>query len=74
MRIENGAIATQASGRQQEGFGAFSVSQSQVPKLILYIQNQELHHKKRSFQSEYLDFLKAYEIDFKPEYLFEPIT
>jgi putative transposase len=58
----------------QEGFGAFSVSQSQVPKLILYIQNQELHHKKQSFLSEYLGFLKAYEIDFKPEYLFEPIT
>ena len=58
----------------QEGFGAFSVSQSQVPKLIVYIQNQETHHKKRSFQSEYLGFLKAYEIDFKPEYLFEPIT
>lgn len=58
----------------QEGFGAFSVSQSQVPKLILYIQNQELHHKKRSFQSEYLEFLQDYEIDFKPEYLFEPIT
>ena len=58
----------------QEGFGAFSVSQSQVPKLILYIQNQELHHKKKSFQSEYLEFLQDYEIDFKPEYLFEPIT
>ena len=58
----------------QEGFGAFSVSQSQVPKLILYIQNQELYHKKRSFQSEYLEFLQDYEIDFKPEYLFEPIT
>ena len=57
----------------QEGFGAFSVSQSQVPKLILYIQNQELHHKKKSFQSEYLEFLQDYEIDFKPEYLFEPI-
>ena len=58
----------------QEGFGAFSVSQSQVPKLIVYIRNQETHHKKRSFHSEYLEFLKAYEIDFKPEYLFEPIT
>jgi REP element-mobilizing transposase RayT len=58
----------------QEGFGAFSVSQSQVPKLIGYIQNQETHHKKRSFHAEYMRFLKAYEIDFKPEYLFEPIT
>ena len=58
----------------QEGFGAFSVSQSQVPKLILYIQNQERHHKKQSFLSEYPGFLKAYEIDFKPEYFFEPLT
>ena len=58
----------------QEGFGAFSVSQSQVSQLILNIQNLELHHKTRSFQSEYLEFLEDYEIDFKPEYLFEPIT
>ena len=58
----------------QEGFWAFSMSQSQVPKLILYIQNQERHHKKQSFLSEYLGFLKAYEIDFKPEYFFEPLT
>jgi hypothetical protein len=58
----------------QEGFGAFSVSQSLVPKLIVYIQDQETHHKKWSFHSEYLSFLKAYEIDFKAEYLFEPIS
>ena len=57
----------------QEAFGAFSVSQSQISKLIGYIQNQEMHHKKRSFHTEYLSFLKAYEIDFKSEYLFEPI-
>ena len=57
----------------QEGFGAFSVSQSQISRLIGYILNQEMHHKKRSFHTEYLSFLKAYEIDFKSEYLFEPI-
>ena len=38
----------------QEGFGAFSVSQSQVTKLIEYIRKQEKHHQKQSFQSEYL--------------------
>lgn len=58
----------------QEGFGAFSVSQSQVPRLIDYIQNQELHHAKRSFQEEYVGFLEAYQIDFKPEYLFERVV
>jgi hypothetical protein len=52
---------------------AFLVSQSQVSQLILYIQNQELLHRKQSFQSEYLEFLEDYEIDFKPEYLFEPL-
>ncbi len=44
----------------QKGFGAFSVSQSQVPKLIRYIENQETHHSRKSFQGEYVDFLKAY--------------
>jgi REP element-mobilizing transposase RayT len=58
----------------QEGFGAFSVSQSQVSKLISYIENQEEHHNKQTFQMEYLAFLKEYEIDFKQDYLFEPIS
>ena len=58
----------------QNGFGAFSVSQSQVSRLITYIENQEEHHKKQTFQMEYLAFLKEYEIDFKQEYLFEPIS
>ncbi len=43
----------------QKGFGAFSVSQSQVQKLIGFIQNQKVHHKKRSFHTENLSLLKA---------------
>lgn len=54
----------------QKGFGGFTVSQSGVKNVIEYIKNQEDHHRKKSFREEYIDFLKAYEVDFKNEYLF----
>src|SRR6516162_7511163 len=46
----------------QEGFGAFSVSHSGVPAVIRYIQNQQAHHRKRTFQQEYLDPLNRHKI------------
>lgn len=55
----------------QEGFGAFSYSHSQLTDVIEYIANQKAHHKKRSFKYEYEAFLKAFEIEFKDEFLFE---
>lgn len=55
----------------QEGYGAFSYSKSQVNDVIRYIQNQEEHHKKVSFREEYLNFLKAFEIDFNEQYIFK---
>jgi len=57
----------------QHGFGAFSVSQSQLSVVINYIQNQESHHKTKSFKEEYIEFLKNYKIDFKPEYIFADV-
>lgn len=41
----------------QEGYGAFSYSKSQIGQVINYIQNQELHHEKKTFTQEYRDFL-----------------
>ncbi len=55
----------------QTGFGAFSVSQSQIQTVVNYILNQETHHKKKNFSEEYVEFLNAYHIDFKKEYLLE---
>ena len=55
----------------QNGFGAFTVSQSQLNKVIRYIENQEQHHSSKSFKEEYVDFLKAYQIDYDEEYIFE---
>lgn len=55
----------------QEGYGAFSYGHSQLDTIIRYIQNQEKHHKKRSFKHEYLAWLKKYEIAFEDKYVFE---
>lgn len=55
----------------QEGFGAFSVSQSQIGKVIKYIDNQELHHNEISFKNEYVGLLDSYEIEYDEKYLFE---
>lgn len=58
----------------QEGFGAFSYSKNEVPKIINYIKNQETHHSKRSFREEYSKFLKDFEVEFDERYIFkEPL-
>ena len=57
----------------QEGFGAFSYGKSQIPNVANYIENQESHHKKRSFMEEYLEFLKLFEIEYDERYVFKPI-
>ncbi len=55
----------------QEGYGAFSYSKSHVSNVIHYIQNQEQHHQKKTFLGEYLEFLKAFEIDYDERYIFK---
>lgn len=57
----------------QIGYGVFSYSQSHVDTVFKYIQNQEEHHKKRTFKEEYLDFLKEYRIEFDEEYIFKDL-
>ena len=57
--------------RWQEGFGAFTYSISQIDKVIKYIDNQEQHHKTKTFKSEYLSLLNNFEVDYKEEYLFD---
>jgi len=57
----------------QEGFGAFSYDKSQVSVIAKYIENQQKHHLKKTFQEEYLDFLKAFEIEYDERYVFKTI-
>ncbi|MFZ6665231.1 IS200/IS605 family transposase [Peijinzhouia sedimentorum] len=49
----------------QTGYAAYSVSESVVERLFRYIKNQKQHHKKKSFQEEYNEFLKLYGLDDK---------
>jgi REP element-mobilizing transposase RayT len=55
----------------QAGYGAFSYSHSQIADVYRYILNQEKHHGRQTFQDEYMDFLKRFEIEHDAKYLFE---
>ena len=55
----------------QEGFGAFSYSQSQIDKVAKYIVNQKVHHSIKSFKEEYIELLQKFEIDFNEKYIFK---
>ena len=53
----------------QDGYGAFTVSKSNLPEVIRYICDQRGHHRKRTFQEEYRDFLQKHGIEFDERYL-----
>lgn len=55
----------------QEGFGAFSYGHSQLDTVIAYINNQEAHHKKKTFREEYLEFLEKFHVMYDDKYLFD---
>lgn len=57
----------------QEGFGAFSYSRSQLPPVIQYIENQEEHHRKKTFIEEYKESLKEFGIDYNESYIFTAV-
>jgi len=57
----------------QEGYGAFSYSKADLPNVILYIQKQKEHHKRKTFLEEYLVLLKEFDIEFDERYVFKPL-
>lgn len=57
--------------RWQEGYGAFSYSQSAVKNVINYINNQKEHHRQTTFEKEYRDFLKKFNIEYQEKYFKE---
>ncbi len=54
----------------QEGYGAFSVSPSQLQTVVNYIRNQAKHHARRSFEEEFLFLLRSSGVDYDPRYVF----
>lgn len=55
----------------QQGFGAFSYSNSHISNVISYIENQEAHHRKQTFIEEYKHMLTKFEVDYNEQYLFK---
>ena len=53
----------------QDGYGAFTVSRSQIPEVIEYIKNQHAHHRNKTFQEEYLELLQKHRVDYDERYL-----
>ena len=53
----------------QEGYAAFSIGASQTNAVSEYIARQEEHHRLRTFQEEYLAFLKEYNVDYDERYV-----
>ena len=53
----------------QEGYGAFTVSASQLEKVRAYIQQQEEHHRTRTFREEYIELLQRSGVEFDERYL-----
>lgn len=54
----------------QEGYGAFGVSKSNINAVTKYITNQEKHHRKITFEEEFIAFLEKHGIEYDPRYVF----
>ena len=55
----------------QAGYGAFSVSQSQSGRVVKYIQEQEAHHRKQDFKTEFREFLERHETEYDERYVWD---
>lgn len=53
----------------QEGYGAFSISPKDLSAVTNYIDQQEEHHQKVSFQDEFRQFLKQYGMEYDEDYV-----
>jgi putative transposase len=57
----------------QEGYGAFSYSKSQIPAVVGYVKNQEIHHQKETFLDEYRRLLTLFDIEWDERYIFKEL-
>ena len=55
----------------QKGYAVFSVSESMLPRVKQYIENQEEHHKRMTFQEEYLGFLQKHGVVYDERYVWD---
>ncbi|HYP49351.1 MAG TPA: transposase, partial [Pyrinomonadaceae bacterium] len=55
----------------QDGYGAFSIGESQVEAVKIYIANQKAKHAKMSFETEFRGFLQKYNIEYDERYVWD---
>jgi len=55
----------------QSGYGVFSIHQSQIESARKYIHGQEEHHRRKTFQEEYLEILREYQVAYDERYVWE---
>ena len=55
----------------QDGYGIFSINPTETDKVIDYIQLQQEHHKHKSFQDEFIAFLKKYQVEYDERYIWD---
>ncbi len=55
----------------QTGYAAFAVSRSGLDEVRAYIENQESHHRRMTFQEEFVSFLDKHQVEYDPRYLWE---
>jgi REP element-mobilizing transposase RayT len=71
QKLKGGSSRWMGSGFSwQEGYGAFSVSASQLEVVKHYIQNQEEHHRKRDFEQEFTSLLHSCGVEFDERFVF----
>ena len=54
----------------QQGYGWFGVSKSNIAAVVRYTQNQERHHRRMTFEEEFVALLKKQGIEYDPRYVF----
>jgi len=55
----------------RQGYGIFSVNPSETDVVVAYIENQQEHHRKKTFMEEFRTFLKKYEVDYDERYVWD---
>ena len=70
-KMVNETMTPQIPFEWQPGYAAFSVSESQYPRVRDYVRNQEQHHRKQSFQEEFIELLEKHNITYDLRYVFE---
>ena len=67
----HGTITAMSDFRWQDGYGAFSVSRSQIDTVASYIHTQVKHHETITFEQEYLSLLQKHDIDYDERYVLD---